>query len=100
MNHVQRQAEKEGRREAMEAARVWGVSPWMFQPILRQSVRKWLLLSVRILLLILKRAQGLYGNYRMTASQRMGNGDVHEFEAITEVSQRSLVRCRTSWACS
>lgn len=57
MNHVQRQAEKEVRREAMEDARVWGVSPWMFQPILRQSVRKWLLLSVRIF----KRAQGLYG---------------------------------------
>lgn len=35
MNHVQWQAEKEVRREAMEDARVWGVSPWMFQPILR-----------------------------------------------------------------
>lgn len=85
MNHVQRQAEKEVRREAMEAQRV-GHKP-LDDPTYSAAERKEMAAIEREdITQYFKRAQGLYGNYRMTVCQRMGNGDVQELEAITEVS--------------
>ncbi len=85
MDHVQRQAEKEARRAAMEAERV-GHKP-LDNPTYSALERKQMAAVEREdITAYFKRAQGMYGNYRITMFLRMGTGDVRELEVVDEVS--------------